>query len=85
MFSQSLEMLGLIHVLMCFFFTADRQLVFYFTVVRSKLEYALQDLNNITTTGANKLECIQRTFGALCFSCFIPYNYAGALDLLKVT
>jgi hypothetical protein len=57
------------------------------TKVRSKLEYASPVWNSITTTDASKLGRIQWKFAALCFSHFFPhisYNYASALDHLKL-
>jgi hypothetical protein len=39
---------------------------FFFTVVRSKLEYASVSWNTLTVTDASKFEHIQRTFLALC-------------------
>jgi hypothetical protein len=76
-----------LHMLMCSCSTIASLLLLYFTIVRSKLEHASPVGNNITTTDANKLEHIQRMFAALCFCRFfphIPYNYACALELLKL-
>jgi len=58
--------------------------IFY---LRTKLEYASPVWNNITATDANKLERVQGKFAALCFIRFFPhisYNYAYALELLKL-
>jgi hypothetical protein len=41
--------------------------VLYFTLVGSKLEYASVVWNNIMSTDANKLECIQQRFASVCF------------------
>jgi hypothetical protein len=45
----------------------------YFTLVRSKLEYAYVVWNSITTTDANKLERIQQKFAALCYANALEY------------
>jgi hypothetical protein len=55
----------------------------YFTLVRSKFEYASVVRNSVTTTDANKLERIQQKFSAFCCNRFLPhvhYSYAKALE-----
>jgi hypothetical protein len=60
----------------------------YFTLVRSKLDYASVVPNSITSTGANILERTQQKFAALCFNhvfVYIHYGYAYALEELHCT
>ena len=85
-FFQSLKMLGFIHAFTDSFSTNDNLLFLYFTLIRSKLEYAMPAWN-IMTTNANKLECVKWKFAAVSFSRLfphIPYNNAHALELLKL-
>jgi hypothetical protein len=61
--------------------------VLYFTLVRSKLEYASVVVNSITSTDANKLERIQQKFASVCFYRFVPhvpYTYNDALEKLSL-
>jgi hypothetical protein len=53
----------------------------YFTLVRSKLEYASFVLNSITTSEANKLDRIQQDFAALCYNRFLPHVITAMLTL----
>jgi hypothetical protein len=59
--------------------------VLYFTSVRSKLEYASEVWNSITSTDANKLEPIQQKFASVCFYRFLPHvPYIYTNDLAKL-
>jgi hypothetical protein len=79
---QCIKLLGLVRTLTFSFSSLDCLYMLYFTFVRSKLEYP-SVWNSITTTDANKLECIQQKFAALCYNRFLPhvhYSYANALE-----
>ncbi|PNF35360.1 hypothetical protein B7P43_G02582 [Cryptotermes secundus] len=70
-FSQCIKMLGIIHSITFNYSTLGCMFILYFTLVRSKVEYASVVWNSITSTDGNKLERIQQKFTALCFKrCF---------------
>jgi hypothetical protein len=60
--------------------------ILYFTLVRSKVQYASVVWSSITSTDAKKLERIQQKFAALCLKRFfqVDYSYDLALDQLKL-
>jgi hypothetical protein len=62
-----MKLLGLIRSLTFRFCSSDCLYVLYFTLVRSKLEYASVVCNCITSTDASKLERIQQKFASVRF------------------
>ncbi|PNF39610.1 hypothetical protein B7P43_G10540 [Cryptotermes secundus] len=86
-FSECLKLLGLIRSNTYRFSSLESLYVLYFTLIRSKLEYASVVWNSITSTDANKLERIQQKFASICFYRFLPhisYNYTDALEKLSL-
>jgi hypothetical protein len=87
-FSDCIELLGLIRSITLHFSSLECMLRLYITVVRSKIEYASVISNSITSTDANKLERIQQRFAALCFKRFfnpeVPYCYSFVFEQLKL-
>jgi hypothetical protein len=84
-FFECIKLLGLIHHITYRFYSLECLYVLYFTLVRSKLEYAPEVSNSIMSTDANKLERIQQKFTSICFYRFfpyVPYNYTIALEKL---
>jgi hypothetical protein len=86
-FNECIKLLGLICSITLRFFSLDCLYVLYFTLVRSRLEYASVVWNSITSTGANKLERIKQEFASGCFCRFcpnVPYSYSFALEKLSL-
>jgi hypothetical protein len=66
-------MLGIIRSVTVNYSTVGCLSILYFTIVRSKVEYASVVWNSITSTDVNKFERIQQKFTALCFERFYPH------------
>jgi hypothetical protein len=83
---QALKLLGLIRARTFPFSTVDSFMTSYFTLVRSRVEYASITWNALTSTDASKLERIQQKFLALCRNRFFPqihYSYVTFSDYLN--
>jgi hypothetical protein len=86
-FSECIKLLGLIRNITIRASSLDCLRMLYFTLVRSKLEYASVVRNSITSTDANKLQSIQQKFVSVCFGRFfpyVPYNRIPALEKLSL-
>ncbi|PSN37432.1 hypothetical protein C0J52_23145, partial [Blattella germanica] len=66
LFSTSLKMLGLIHVITYNFNNINSHITLYKSIIRSKLEYCSCVWNSITSTDSYKIEILQNKFLKLC-------------------
>jgi hypothetical protein len=69
-FSHCMKLLGLLRSVTYSFSSLECMFILYFTLVRSKVEYASVVWNSITSTDAKRLERIQQKFAALCLKRF---------------
>jgi hypothetical protein len=76
-------MLGLTRAITDSFSTLGILLIFYLTLVRPKLEYALTVWSSITFTDVKKLERIQRKFVTQCQYRFFTYDHDTYEDFNK--
>ncbi|PNF36234.1 hypothetical protein B7P43_G08692, partial [Cryptotermes secundus] len=70
-----------------FYSTLGCIFILYFTLVRSKVEYTSVVWNSIISTDANKLECNQQKYTALCYKRSFPqvdYCHDFALEQFKL-
>jgi hypothetical protein len=87
LFSEYINLLGLIRSITLRFSSLDSLYVLYFTLIRSKLEYASVVRNSITSTDVSKPEPIPQKFASVCFYCLsphVPYSHTFALDKLSL-
>jgi hypothetical protein len=87
LFSECIKLLGLIRSITYRFSSLECLYVLYFTLVRSRLEYASVVWNSVTSTDANKLERIQQKFAFVCLYRFfpqVPCGYTFALEKLSL-
>jgi hypothetical protein len=85
--SHCIKLLGVVRKINFSFLSLECMFIFYFMLIRCKVEYASVLWNSVMSTDANRLECIQHKFTALCFNHFflqVAYSYAVALEQLKL-
>jgi hypothetical protein len=54
----------------------------YISLVRSNLEYASIAWKNLTRTGSNKLDSIQKKFAHLCYRWFCHFDFPRNYDVI---
>jgi hypothetical protein len=88
LFSWCFKLLGLVRSVTLSISSFECTLcMLYFTLFKSKLEYASIVWNSITSTDANGLKRTQQKFASLYFNhvfLYIHYGYAYALEELKL-
>jgi hypothetical protein len=82
-FSHCIKLLGLVRSVTSNFSSLECIFILYFTLVRSKVEYAFVSWNSLTSRDAKKLERIQQKLAALCFNRFFHQANCGYALALK--
>jgi hypothetical protein len=82
-----MKLVGLIRSITFRFCSLDCLYVLYFTLIRSKLEYASVVWNCITSTDVSKLERIQQKIASVCFYSlflYVPDSHIFSLEKLSL-